>query len=212
MPMSDIYDGIGRFQDSVFDEYRDRFTGLAEGQRPDLLLVTCSDSRIDPALVTQTAPGEIFVLRNAGNLVPPYGQGSGGEAASIEFGVEGLGVSHIVVCGHSRCGAMGALRDPASASGFPALQKWLEFGRPALGRADLGSHFEDPLLDTVAANVLTQLDHLRTHPAVAAAEERGALTLHGWIYCFERGEVLEVDADGVFRRIADPVRPVSQAG
>lgn len=201
--MKKVYEGIRSFRQRVFPQQRGSFERLAQGQQPRLLLVTCSDSRIVPSLLTQSEPGEVFVVRNAGNLVPPYGEGSGGEAATVEYAIEGLGIPHIAVCGHSHCGAMAALREPATAAGFPALQKWLEFARPALDRRGPGEGFDDPLLQTVAANVLLQLDHLRTHPAVAAAEGRGAVELHGWIYRFETGEVLEVDADGVFHAIGD---------
>jgi len=202
-----IHDGIARFQQNVFPGWKDRFEALAEGQSPELLLVTCSDSRIDPALLTQTEPGELFVIRNAGNFVPPYGEGSGGEAATIEYGIQALGIQHIAVCGHTKCGAMAAARDPESAAGLPAVQEWIGLASEALDRsADLGES-TDALTETVAANVLTQIDHLRTHPSVSAAEARGELTLHAWVYDFVRGELWVGDPDGRFR----PLSPQSKA-
>jgi carbonic anhydrase len=191
--MDKVLEGIRRFREEVFPARRRDFEALAEGQNPEVLLVTCSDSRIDPSLFTQTDPGYVFVLRNAGNLVPAYAAGLGSEAATVEFAIEGLGIRHIAVCGHSHCGAMAALEDPAATAKLPALRRWLEHARPALERASSFEAIDDPSLRLVAANVAVQLDHLRTHPSVAEAEARGALTLHGWIYRFERGEVVVVD-------------------
>ncbi len=190
--MDRILAGIQRFQAEVFPDQKADFEALAAGQKPELLLITCSDSRIDTALVTQTRPGEVFVLRNAGNLVPRAGSGSGAEAATIEFAIEGLGIRNIAVCGHSRCGAMAALGDPDATAALPALRGWLEHAHSTLEREASFSEIEDPALRRVAANVMVQLEQLRTHPSVAAAEARGALALHGWIYRFETGEVLEV--------------------
>lgn len=200
--MDKVFEGIHRFREQVFPGRRNHFQSLRSGQRPELLLITCSDSRIDPSLVTQTDPGDIFVVRNAGNLVPAAGAGPGGEAATIEFAIEGLGIRHIAVCGHSHCGAMEALGDPEATAGLPALGGWLAHARPALERAAEFGAIGDPSLRRIAANVATQLDHLRTHPSVATAETRGDLTLHGWVYRFEIGEVMEVDPGGLLRPLA----------
>jgi len=201
--MERVYEGIQRFRSEVFPRRRQHFEALAEGQKPELLLITCSDSRIDPALFTQSDPGEIFVVRNAGNLVPRYGEGSGAEAATVQYGIEVLGIRHIAVCGHTHCGAIAALRQPGAAESLPAVKQWIEHARPALARAADVSRPVDALTRTVASNVLAQLDHLRTHPSVAAAEQRGELELHGWIYDFERGDLLVADADGRFTSIAE---------
>ncbi|MDJ0864734.1 MAG: carbonic anhydrase [Myxococcota bacterium] len=207
--MDRIYAGIGQFQDRIFPEKRELFERLEGGQQPQLLLITCSDSRIDPALVTQTEPGEVFVIRNAGNLVAPWGDRNGGEAATVEYGIRALGIRDIAVCGHTHCGAMAALRD-GGAPELPAVDRWLELGREALTRSvALDPPAADPLVETVAANVLTQLDHLRTHPSVAEAEARGALRLHGWIYDFGAGELLAADADGCFRQLRAAAREVA---
>ena len=196
--MDSIHQGIRRFQQDVQPSEQGHFDGLASGQQPQLMLVTCSDSRIDPALFTQTRPGEVFVIRNAGNLVAPHGSGASGEAATLEYGIEALKIPHLAVCGHTHCGAMAAVRDPESAAALPAVTDWIAFGMPAIDRQDEIRGFDDPLSKVVAANVLVQLDHLRTHPSVKAAEERGDLQLHGWVYDFVNGVVYATSGDGVF--------------
>jgi carbonic anhydrase len=207
--MERIHSGIRAFRDRIHPARRELFRRLEQGQHPELLLITCSDSRIDTGLLTQTDPGELFVIRNAGNLVAPWGSHSGAEAATVEYAVRVLGIRHIAVCGHTHCGAMAALRDPAGASTLPAVRRWLELGRPALERSVTVEGPADPLLETVAANVLTQLDHLRTHPSVAAAEARGELELHGWVYDFVEGDLLVAGADGYFRSLDAPAEPAA---
>src|SRR5881227_2975221 len=124
--MEKILDGVRRFRETVFREQQPLFERLARRQAPQALFITCSDSRINPNLITQTDPGELFILRNAGNIVPPYGASRGGEEGSIEYAVSVLGVEDIIVCGHSHCGAMSALLDPAKAASFPAIRNWLD--------------------------------------------------------------------------------------
>lgn len=207
MTLDKIYAGVRRFQEQEFPSRRGLFEGLGAGQQPTLLLVTCSDSRIDPALLTQTDPGEIFVVRNAGNIVPPAGGAPGGEMATIEYGIDALRIPHIVVCGHTHCGAMAALRDPKAAEGLSAVPHWIEHGRPALDREARLGDGRDALSNTVAANVLTQLDNLRTYPFVARALERGELELHAWVYDFVSGDLHVADERGVF----EPLRAGSSA-
>ncbi len=120
--MKSLVQGVRRFRTEVFAQQREYFKKLAAGQHPQALFITCSDSRVVPNIITQTAPGELFVLRNAGNIVPPPGMTAGGEAATIEFAVEHLNVEHIIVCGHTQCGAMKALVNPEIADGMPALK------------------------------------------------------------------------------------------
>ena len=112
--MDKILDGVRRFRDTVFAEQRSLFERLARKQDPQALFITCSDSRINPNLITSTEPGDLFILRNAGNIIPPYGAANGGEGATIEYAIAVLGVRHIIVCGHSHCGAMQALLTPAA--------------------------------------------------------------------------------------------------
>ena len=123
--MDKIIRGVHEFQSQIFGTQKELFERLSGGQSPEALFITCSDSRIDPSLITQTSPGEIFVLRNAGNIVPPYGASTGGEAAAVEFAVAGLGVRDIIVCGHSQCGAVAGLLNPEKLTGLPTVPTWL---------------------------------------------------------------------------------------
>ncbi|MEO1984766.1 MAG: carbonic anhydrase [Fuerstiella sp.] len=191
--MQKLVEGIHQFQNGIFSSKQRLFETLVEGQHPLALFITCSDSRIDPSLLTQTEPGELFILRNAGNIVPPYGTINGGEAATIEFAVSNLGVRDIVVCGHSHCGAMRGLLSPESLDDLPAVRNWLSYAdatqRIMRGNYQHISEATARLTATVEENVLVQLEHLRTHPSVAAALARKALNIHGWVYKFETGQV-----------------------
>lgn len=224
--MQKLIEGLHHFQSELFGSQRELFERLAHGQSPETLFITCSDSRINPNLLTQTEPGELFILRNAGNIVPPYGAGQGGEAATIEFAVAGLGVKDIIVCGHSHCGAMKGLLDPPSPRDFPALAQWLShaeitrrivrdkyagsvFGHaPARpGKDATGHKYGDresaSLLNvTIQENVLAQMENLRTHPVVASGLAQGKLKLHGWVYKIETGQVFGYDpGDGQFKTL-----------
>src|SRR5689334_15809030 len=124
-PMKKLLDGIHRFQSGVFGAQKELFTRLSKGQDPDALFITCSDSRINPNLITQTQPGDLFILRNAGNIIPPFGAANGGEGATIEFAIAGLGVKDIIVCGHSLCGAVKGLLNLESIKKLPSVVSWL---------------------------------------------------------------------------------------
>jgi carbonic anhydrase len=194
--MQKLVDGIHQFQSHIFRSDRDFFERLADGQSPDALFITCSDSRVNPNLITQTRPGELFILRNAGNIVPPHGAGISGTAATIEYAVARLGVNDIIVCGHSHCGAMQGLLDPDALGDLPAMRGWLGHAEDTLRviRENYGEFHDDALLNaTVQENVLVQLDNVRTHPAVATRLARGDLHLHGWVYMIESGEVFAFD-------------------
>jgi carbonic anhydrase len=170
---------------------------LANGQKPSTLFVTCSDSRIVPEMLTQTQPGDLFVLRNAGNLVPPYSAEFGGEAATVEYAVKALGVNQIVVCGHSHCGAITAVVRPQTIENLPAVRKWLTYAdrvRHEINEQALPTDpIDDVITSAIKSNVLVQLDHLRTYPGVAEAEHEGRLDLYGWFYRFETGQVFQFD-------------------
>lgn len=195
--MEKLVKGIHRFQADVFAPNRDFFRGLVDGQRPQALFITCSDSRMVPDLICQTDPGELFVLRNAGNIIPPYSPGTpSGEAATIEYAIRGLGIRHIVVCGHTRCGAMQAVCEPASTAEMPRVRGWLEHAQA--GHEIVCTCYPHLNAETrwkvlTQENVLVQLEHLRTHPAAAAALAAGELKLHAWIYKMETGEVFAYD-------------------
>jgi carbonic anhydrase len=195
--MRQLLHGIRNFQHTMFPFARGRFEALANGQRPSTLFITCSDSRICPQLLTQTEPGELFVLRNAGNLVPPHGTEPGGEAATIEYAVKVLKVRDVVVCGHSHCGAISGLLEPETLESLPAVRHWLRHAEQVrdmiLDRDGTAAWPGEQLAAAVQANVLLQLEHLRTYPFVAETELRGELALRGWYYEFETGEVLAID-------------------
>ncbi len=194
--MQKLIEGLHQFQSTIFGTQRELFERLAQGQAPETLFITCSDSRINPNLLTQTEPGELFILRNAGNIVPPYGAAQGGEAATIEFAVAGLGVKDIIVCGHSHCGAMKGLLEPPPARDFPALTQWLSYAestRRIVHDKYTGREAASLLNVTIQENVLAQMENLRTHPVVASGLAQGKLKLHGWIYKIETGEVFGYD-------------------
>ncbi|MBS0205401.1 MAG: carbonic anhydrase [Planctomycetes bacterium] len=194
--MQKLIEGIHQFQSEGFLPLQGLFQQLAKGQHPETLFITCSDSRIDPSLLTQTQPGELFILRNAGNIIPPHGAGIGGEAATIEFAVAMLGVKDIIVCGHSHCGAMQGLLQPEQVATLPAVSSWLSHAETTrrIIRDNYG-HLQGPslLTATIEENVLVQLENLRTLPAVASRMVRGDLNLHGWVYKIETGEVFAYD-------------------
>ncbi|MDR3081512.1 MAG: carbonic anhydrase [Streptomyces sp.] len=166
----------------------EEFARLAEGQSPQVLFITCSDSRVVPALITGARPGELFELRTAGNIVPPYAsEHPTSEAATIEYAVEVLGVSDIVVCGHSHCGAVGALVRGDDLTAVPAVRDWLAHAAPEPRPS--GTH--DPAVaDAVQNHVLTQLLRLRSYPRVEQRRAADRLRLHGWYYEVHTGAVL----------------------
>ncbi|MBI1310338.1 carbonic anhydrase [bacterium] len=224
--MQKLVHGIHRFQQNIFSTQRDLFERLVAGQSPLALFITCSDSRIDPSLITQTEPGELFIMRNAGNIVPAYGQMTDGVAATIEYAVAVLKVRDIILCGHSHCGAMNGLLHPEQIEELPAVRHWLSHAdATARIMAENYQHIVDPaarLTATVEENVLVQLENLRTHPSVAAASARNSLKLHGWVYKFETGQVFSYDpapgqflalnADGTPGDLRRPEKTLSEAG
>jgi carbonic anhydrase len=194
--MQDIIAGVRTFQRDVYPQYRELFEALSAGQSPEALVITCSDSRVDPFLFTQAQPGQLFVLRNAGNLVPKYDGLVGGVTATIEFAVVGLKVPNIIVCGHSGCGAIQGLLHPEKLENMPNVADWLhhhaEPVREILSRAGrLGG--PDEMEQAVDANVLVQLENLRAHPCVAEALAASRITLHGWVYDIASGAIRTYD-------------------
>jgi carbonic anhydrase len=206
--------GLHHFRKEVFRKQRELFEQLEKGQNPETLFITCSDSRIDPNLITHTNPGDLFVLRNAGNLVPAFAGSGGGEIATIEFAVTGLGVRDIVVCGHSHCGAIKGLLNPQSLSEMPVVAEWLKHAEATrrIVRSKYAHLTGEDLLDAATEeNVLVQLENLQTHPSVAVALGQGQLKLHAWIYDIGTGEVYGYDAaTAQFVSLGD-VRPPASA-
>lgn len=194
--MQKLIQGIHKFQSEHFASQRELFERLAAGQNPETLFITCSDSRINPNLITQTEPGDLFILRNAGNIIPPHGASQGGEGATIEFAVAGLGVKDIVICGHSHCGALKGLLKPETLKDLPATAKWLEHTEST--RRIMRDKYADrtgaaQLTTAIEENVLVQLKNLRTHPSVASKLACGKIKLHAWVYKFETGQVFAYD-------------------
>ena len=214
MNLRKIVSGVAEFRGRPFEERQALFAELANGQSPEVLFVTCADSRIDPCLITQTEPGDLFICRNAGNVVPPHSHLAGGETASVEYAVAVLGVQDIIVCGHTDCGAVKGAMNPRAVADLPQVSSWLEHIRAAVEIVDENPKLagDDRLLGVIEQNVLLQLQHLRTHPAVAARVESGAISLHGWVYHIETGAVTTYDETaGCFvpmeQRYADVLEP-----
>ncbi|MEV0116152.1 carbonic anhydrase [Streptomyces sp. NPDC050844] len=193
--MPDLTEGVTRFRRDVYPAKAELFAELAATHRPTTLFISCSDARVVPELITQSEPGELFVIRTAGNLVPAHTPGSDGVAASIEYAVAVLGVTDIVVCGHSACGAMTALAENHDLTAAPAVAGWLRHADASRARvtAETGEREVDAL---VRENVRAQLANLATHPSVARALAARTLTLHGWVYDIPTGTVEELDATG----------------
>lgn len=191
--MSNRYN-IDRFFTQAYPPLETHFKALANVQNPSTLFVTCSDSRVDPSLITQTLPGELFVLRNVGNLIPEYSSDPG-SAAVVSYAVEVLKVERIVVCGHSNCGAMAGLLDPSSLTELPQVAGWLEHAASVRDKLKSETH-EERWVDAIRANVSLQIENLLTHPYVAKAMSQGALAIEGWVYNIGEGQIeslVEID-------------------
>lgn len=192
MPEDQFLNGLRRFKEEYFPRYEDEYRRLvADGQHPNTLFIGCSDSRVVPDLLMGTAPGELFIVRNVGNIVPPFApeRGYHGTCAAIEFAVLNLQVKDIVVCGHSHCGAIRALYSPPLA-GATHLEKWLELAEDAALPVTLS---EEALRRTEQRSVILQLERLMSYPMVRERVEQGLLFLHGWHYTIEEGEVSILD-------------------
>jgi len=189
--MQKLIEGFLKFQNDVFPQRSELFKQLAQSQNPKVLFVTCSDSRVVPELFTQQEPGDLFVIRNAGNIVPSYGPEPGGVSATVEYAVSVLQVSDIVICGHSNCGAMSAISSYQSLDQLPAVAHWLRYSDCAKAIVDAQSHAtQHERTDAlVRQNVIAQLANIRTHPSVAVALAQRHLNLHGWVYDIENGVI-----------------------
>jgi carbonic anhydrase len=190
MPTDRILTGLGRFH-TYFEENQELFELLAnEGQAPQALFIGCSDSRVPPEWITQCDPGDLFVTRNLGNIVPPYGTGQTAIGAVVEYAVLQLNVRHIILCGHTDCGSIRALDQAADWIRDPHIARWIEHARPAKTQIEAsGLPEEERHLATVRANVLLQLENLRSYDPVRTGEKTGVITLHGWVYHLETGTI-----------------------
>lgn len=214
--MNSLIQGIATFQGSVFPGQRQMYQQLVrDGQHPSALIIACADSRVAPEHITQAGPGELFVCRNAGNIVPPASDVVGGVSSAIEYAVVALGVRDIVVCGHSDCGAMKGLMNRDLLKRMPAVAAWLRHAdaaeRIVCEAYPEGMDAQDRHHALALENVVVQLANLRTHPSVAAALAKGALRLHGWFFEIETGALLAYDgASGRFRPLAKADLPVAE--
>lgn len=210
--LHNIVEGFRRFREEVVPQQQALFKKLAHEQTPRAMFITCADSRIVPELITQSDPGDLFVARNVGNVVPPYGQMMGGVSTAIEFAVMALGVHHIIICGHSDCGAMKAVLDPETLKRMPTVKAWLRHAEVAktVVADNCGCADHTTLGILTEENVVAQLDHLRTHPSVASRLASGQLFIHGWVYDIETGDIKAYDAEqGTFRLIGNGPLPMA---
>lgn len=188
---NDLLAGHTRFKSDVFGSHKQRFDYLATTQSPKVALLTCSDSRIDPGLLTQSAPGDLFTLRNAGNMAPRQGGEANSELGTLEFAVKGLGVDTIVICGHSGCGAMNAALNPESVNSFECLPHWVGQAQEAVALASETN--PNPTLDQVVeANVRVQIQRLLSLRFVREAMDTRGLEVKGWFYDIGAGELREI--------------------
>lgn len=208
--MRKLYKGIHKFQESYFKKEEEFFKRLSNEQEPEVLFITCADSRVDPNLVTQSKPGELFIVRNVGNIIPPYDaiKDKNSVAAAIEFAVLMLKVTDIIVCGHSNCGAMEALyKDERELTNMPHLKDWLKLAAPV--RNIVLKYYPETSSETrqritEEENVLCQLHNIQTYPFVQEALNTGVLHLHGWYYNIGTGSIYYYNSsEDVFELISE---------
>ena len=200
MPIKRILKGLNQFQTNYFTLHQEMFRQLSQGQTPEILFITCSDSRIDPNLLTQTKPGELFIIRNLGNIIPTHGSSNSSEGAGVEYAVSALNIKHIIVCGHSHCGSMKALLQLNSLNEeMPLVYDWLKHHAESTRRLlrDNYKNYdgEELLKIAVEQNVLTQIENLETYPVIRSKLHGGKLSLHAWVYEIETGQIFAYDAN-----------------
>ncbi|MEP0915645.1 carbonic anhydrase [Leptolyngbya sp. DQ-M1] len=197
--MKKLIQGHRQFRESYVPRHLDQLEELSHGQKPRVLFITCSDSRIDPNLITQADIGDLFIIRNAGNIIPPYGAANGGEGAAVEYAINALDIQQIIVCGHSHCGAMkGLLQLGKLEEEMPLVYDWLKHSEATrrLVRENYSQYSGEQLLEiTIAENVLTQIENLKTYPVVHSRLYQRKLEIFAWVYHIETGEVLAFDPE-----------------
>lgn len=198
--MDALIDGFRRFRSTTFEQNRSVYEALAQRQSPKVLLIGCSDSRVDPAIIFDAQPGEMFVLRNVANLIPPYEPDDGhhGTSAAVEFAVRGLEVEHIIVLGHARCGGVRALVEGKATEDFDFVKGWMRIARSARDRAmaltlSSGQPVEAALRMCERETVAISLANLMTFPWIRERVEQGSLMLHGWFYDMDGGRLSHLD-------------------
>jgi carbonic anhydrase len=214
--MQRLIEGYARFRAKVYPQHSKLFEKLAKGQQPQALFICCSDSRVMPELVMQCDAGDLFPCRNAGNLIPPATETSSGVAATVEYAIRVLKIPDVIVCGHSDCGAMKGILENEKLESLPIVRSWLEHAGPSskwLTRTLKGAtsmSFEERLQAVTEANVIAQVQNLKTHPAVDDALKSGAVEIHGWMYDIASGDIRRFDPKlGAFcALLADAPTPV----
>jgi carbonic anhydrase len=206
--MNELIGRVFSFEKTVFPNQSALFSQLVrDGQSPKALMISCADSRIVPEQIMQASPGELFVCRNAGNIVPPFSQANGGVSSTVEYAVMALGVRDIIVCGHSDCGAMKAVSKPESLATMPNVAAWLRHSTAAESVVTNGYGELTPAerVHAIALeNVVVQLTHLKTHASVAAGLARGEISLHGWFVDIHAGQILALDGEtGRFATVSE---------
>lgn len=194
--MKKLVNGIVEFRKTCLDSYRDKFAHLAQGQFPDALFIACSDSRVVPDLFASTDPGDLFVIRNIGNLIPPFSESDttqgGSEAAAIEFSLLNLPINNIIVCGHSDCGAMRTILRGVETLDSPGLRGWLKHCVCILDDASIDDD-KFRLLPShnklSQINILQQMQHVKSYPLVSKKINEGQLNVHGWYFDIATGDV-----------------------
>ena len=196
--MKKLIRGLDQFKKTYVHSHQELLEQLSHGQKPRVLFITCSDSRVAPNLITNTDVGELFVIRNAGNIVPPFGAANGGEGGTIEYAISALGIEQVIVCGHSHCGAMkGLLKLNKLQENMPLVYDWLQHAESTrrMVLENYPHQSGEELIETlVAENVLIQIDNLKTYPIIRTRLHQGKLRIYGWIYEIETGEVLAYDS------------------
>lgn len=199
MPIKRIIRGLNEFQSNYFISHQEMFSQLCQGQSPEILFITCCDSRIDPNLLTQTQPGELFIIRNLGNIIPAYSNANASEGAGIEYAVSGLDIKHIIVCGHSHCGSMkGLLQINNLSEPMPLVYGWLRHNAESTRRL-LQDNYQDYdgeklLRIAIEENILTQIENLETYPVIRSRLHGKQISLHAWLYEIETGNIFTYNA------------------
>jgi carbonic anhydrase len=197
--MKNIFEGLTLFQTLAYPKHRELFERLAKNQTPQAVFIACSDSRVVPNLMVQAEPGDLFIIRNAGNIVPPVGSSYGGTTASLEYAIIALGIRDVILCGHSDCGAMQGVLHPERLGSMPAVRQWVSYAdlaRRAAVEAHPGATDEEMLTRIVDYNVIAQVRNILTFPFVRQLVERNELELYGWVYDIASGHVKGLDASG----------------
>ncbi|MDL2717060.1 MAG: carbonic anhydrase [Acidobacteriota bacterium] len=197
--MRKLLEGLSLFQRVAYPRHRKLFERLAKNQTPQAVFISCSDSRVVTNLLVQAEPGDLFIIRNAGNIIPPAGSSYGGTTASLEYAIVALGIRDVILCGHSNCGAMKGVLHPETLDGMPAVRQWVSYA-DAARRAAVAAHpgaSDDEMLERVVDfNVIAQVRNMMTFPFVSRLVEKGELQLHGWVYDIATGRVKGLDASG----------------